>query len=136
MNVDAERAAILKTDKEWAAAASEGRDVERIVSFWADDAAVFPPGSPALVGKQAIRDFVAKSLQTSGFSITWETTQVTISPAGDFAYASGTNRVTFDDSEGNRVTLPGKGVTVWRKEPGGGWKCVIDIWNEVPPAGP
>ena len=55
VDVEKERAAILQTDKEWLAAALEGRDLGRIVSFWTDDAIVFPPGSAAVVGKEAIR---------------------------------------------------------------------------------
>jgi len=115
VDIEAEQAAILKIDKEWASAASEGRDIERIVSFWADDATVFPPGFPAVVGKDAIRQYVSESLKIPGFSVGWESTEVTISPNGDFAYAVGKNH-----------------FTVWRKEADGSWKCVIDIWNEEP----
>lgn len=33
-----------------------------------------------------------------------------------------------------QITVYGKAITVWRKEPSGIWKCVIDIWKEDPPA--
>jgi ketosteroid isomerase-like protein len=121
---------ILRLDAEWSEAARV-RDVDRVVSFWADDATVFPPASPPVVGKSAIREFVAKNFQTPGFSISWKTTRVVVSRSGEFAYATGTNRVTFSGSEGKQVTVDGKAVTVWRKETGGAWKCVIDIWNDV-----
>jgi len=26
------------------------------------------------------------------------------------------------------------GVAIWRKEPDGNWRGIIDIWNEAPPA--
>ena len=65
-------AEIRRLDAEWSRAA-ESRDVERAVSFWSDDAVVFPPGSPPVEGKAAIREFVTKSLQTPGFSISWKT---------------------------------------------------------------
>jgi ketosteroid isomerase-like protein len=129
---DKERAAILERDKQWAAAVAEGRDVDLIVSFWADDATVFPPGAPAVVGKDAIRKFVQQSLSTPGFSMRWDTTNVTVSKDGTFAYATGTNHSTFNDPQGKLITVDGKGVTLWRKEPSGVWKCVIDIWNEQP----
>ena len=61
-DLDKERAAILEVDKQWASAVAEGRDIDHIVSFWADDATVFPPGVPAVVGKDAIRRFVQESL--------------------------------------------------------------------------
>jgi hypothetical protein len=37
-SVEAER--LLKRDSEWAALASAGRDVDRILSYWTDDAVV------------------------------------------------------------------------------------------------
>jgi uncharacterized protein (TIGR02246 family) len=120
---------ILRIDAEWSGAA-QGRDVDRVVAFWADDAIVFPPGSPPLEGKPAIREFVAKSFQTPGFSISWKTTKVTVSRSGDLAYATGTNRVSFTGPDGKQVTMEGKAVTVWRREKEGIWKCVIDIWND------
>lgn len=121
---------ILRLDAEWSKAAQQ-RDVDRVVSFWADDAAVLPPGSPPVIGKPAIREFVAKSFQAPGFSISWKTINVVVSRSGDFAYATGTNQVTFNGPDGRQVAVEGKTVTAWRKEPKGTWKCVIDIWNDV-----
>ena len=122
------RSQILQLDAEWSGAA-QGRDVDRVVSFWADDAIVFPPGSPPLKGKPAIREFVEKSFLTPGFGISWKTTSVAVSRSGDLAYATGTNRVSFTGPDGKPVTVEGKAVTVWRREKEGLWKCVIDIWN-------
>ena len=126
---------ILQLDAEWPRAA-QARDVDRVVSFWADDAIVFPPGSPSVAGKSAIREFVAKSFQTPGFGIAWKTTHVVVSRSGDLAYATGTNRVTFNGPDGKQVAVEGKAVTVWRKEKEGAWKCVIDIWNDIPTSSP
>jgi uncharacterized protein (TIGR02246 family) len=131
---DAE-ARIRKLDAEWSQAAQE-RDVDRAVSFWADDATVFPPGSPPVVGKAAIRAFVAKSFQTPGFSISWKTDRVAVSDSGDLAYTSGTNRVTYTGIDGKPATVDGKAVTVWGRTAGGTWKCVIDIWNDAPSPAP
>ena len=121
---------ILRLDAEWSRAA-QNRDVDRVVSFWAADAIVFPPGSPAVAGSSAIREFVAKSFQTPGFSISWKATTVAVSRSGDMAYTTGTNRVTFSAPDGKQVTVEGKAVAVWRREKDGAWKCVIDIWNDV-----
>ena len=124
---------IRRLDADWSHAA-QSRDVERALSFWSEDAIVFPPGRSALAGKAAIRDFVETSFRTPGFSIAWQTTTVTISENGDMAYTTGTNRVTFDAPDGRRVTVDGKAVEVWRRQKDGQWKCVIDIWNDVAPA--
>jgi ketosteroid isomerase-like protein len=132
VDVEKEMAAILQADKDWVAAALDGHDIDRIVSFWADDAIVYPPGAPAVIGKEAIKQFTLKSFQTPGFSIWWQTDEVIVSRGGDLAYTTGRNRFTFNDPVGKTITSYGKDVTVWRKDAAGTWKAVIDIWNEDP----
>ena len=126
---------IRRIDAEWSEAAQD-RNVERVLSFWADDAIVLPPGSPAVAGKAAIREFVVKSFQMPGFSISWKTTDVVVSRSGDFAYATGANRVTFNRADGSHVAVEGKAVTVWRRGTDGLWKCVVDIWNDASASSP
>jgi len=129
------RAQILALDAIWSQAAMEGRDVDRVVSYWADDAIVMPPGSSPLVGKAAIREFVAKSFETPGFGISWKTADVVVARSGELAYSTGTNRVTFGGPDGKQVVVEGKAVAIWRREKTGAWKCVLDIWNDsVPPS--
>lgn len=124
------RARILRLDADWSRAAAEGRDVDRVVSYWAEDAVVLPPGSPPVVGKSAIREFVAKSFQIPGFSISWRTTDVVVARSGELAYSTATNRVTFSGPEGKQVIVDGTAVAVWRREREGVWKCIVDIWND------
>src|SRR6266702_8752794 len=90
------RRELLRRDAEWAAVSSRGRDVERILSYWTDDAVVLPPGLPAVVGKVALRDYIKSSLQIPGFRITWTSTDVTFSPDAKLAYMYGRNALTMN----------------------------------------
>jgi ketosteroid isomerase-like protein len=129
------RATLLKTDTEWAAAAGT-TDVERIVSYWTDDAVIYPPREAPVSGKTAIRRYVAESLKIPGFAIGWKPMAAVVSASGDLGYTTGTNSFTFPDAQGRPTTSNGRYVTVWRKAPDGRWRCVIDVWNEAPaPAG-
>ena len=47
-SAEAER--LLKRDAEWAALASEGRNIDGILSYWTDDAVVLAPGCPPIIG--------------------------------------------------------------------------------------
>jgi ketosteroid isomerase-like protein len=58
---------IKRRDAEWADLASAGKDVEKIVSYWGDDAVLIFPGQPMLEGKAVIRAYVTESLNTPGF---------------------------------------------------------------------
>ena len=135
LDLNAERARLLQRDAEWALAASEGRDLERILSFWADDAVVLPPALPAIVGKAALRQYVESSLQIPGFRISWSSHEAVLSPDGQFAYLLGNNAVTMDDPTGEPVTTKGRAVTIWQRGTDGEWRCAVDIWNAEPTAG-
>jgi ketosteroid isomerase-like protein len=131
-NGEREKEALLRVDREWAAAAAEGKDVERIVSFWSDDATVFPAGGPVLHGKAAIRAYVQESLALPGFQISWSSDQASVSADGTLGYTTGTNSLTVPGPDGTLFTGAGRGVAVWRRLPGGEWKCVVDTWNFGP----
>jgi len=134
-NAVAEGEKLLRRDVEWASAASAGKDLEKILSYMSDDAIMIPPGQPAVQGKAAIRAFVTASLQIPGFKIQWVSERVTFSPDGKLAYMHGTNATTVPGPKGAMMTIAGRGITIWRHEPDGQWRCVIDIWNDQPQAG-
>jgi ketosteroid isomerase-like protein len=129
---DRTKDALVQRDREWAAVAAQGRDVDRIVSFWTEDATVFPPGGPVVNGKAAIRDYVQKSLAIPGFRIHWSPASAAISADGTLGYTTGENSVTVPGPEGKVVTIMGRYATVWRRDQSGDWKCAIDIWNSGP----
>ena len=132
VDLEADRAAILATDRPWQDAIA-AKDVERSVSFWSDDAVILAPGQPSLVGKDAIRRFVSESFKIPGFGIRWETTGVQVSPHGDLAYAFANTTTTFNGPDGKPSGMKAKSVTVWRKGPDGRWRCVVDAWNDDAP---
>jgi ketosteroid isomerase-like protein len=132
MDLERERKRLLQRDADWAALSSSGQDVDRILSFWTEDARVFAPGMPALSGKAALRSYVEGALAIPGFHITWTTSEASLSPDGQLAYLLSTNSVTMAGPEGQPVTTRGRAVTVWRREADGNWRCAVDIWNDEP----
>src|SRR6266704_4284769 len=82
---------LLALDAEWADLATAGKDIEKIVSYWSDDAVLIFPGQPALEGKAAIRAYVTASLNTPGFTIHWVSQKPVFSPDGKVAYMRGTD---------------------------------------------
>jgi ketosteroid isomerase-like protein len=135
-NAAAEQTALLARDAEWANLASTSRDVEKIISYWSDDAVLFPPGQPVVEGKAAIRGFVTASLKIPGFNIHWVSEKVSFSADGQLAYMRATNETTLNGPDGRPMTIPGRAVTIWRRESDGQWRCVVDIWNAPPSPAP
>jgi len=131
-----EQARLLQRDNEWSDLASAGKDVDRIVSYWSDDAVLIFPGQPVLEGKPAIRAYVEASLKTPGFKIHWVSEKPVFSPDGKFSYMRGTDELTVPGPNGTSTTLHLRGISVWRCDADGQWRCVVDISNEEPSAPP
>jgi ketosteroid isomerase-like protein len=135
-DADAEGAKLLKIDAEWADLATNGKDVEKIISYWSDDATLMFPGQPVIKGKPALRAYVTESVKTPGFKIHWKSEKPVFSQDANMAYMPGTDEVTVPGPQGALLTLHYRGVSIWRHDSDGQWRCVFDISNEEPPATP
>jgi uncharacterized protein (TIGR02246 family) len=124
----ADEAAIRAASQEWSNAASN-RDLEKAVSFYADDATYNPPGAPLASGKDAIRKVWANVVAIPGGNLRWQTSKVEVARSGDLAYDTGAYTLTKNDASGKPVTAKGKYVVVWKKQPDGKWKVIQDIDN-------
>src|SRR5688572_1823202 len=91
VDIKAEEAALMKTDSTWSVLAAEGKDTEKTLSYWSEDAVVIAPGQPVVRGKQALRNMVEETKNIPGFSITWKSSGVQISGDGKMAYMYGEN---------------------------------------------
>ena len=126
VDLAAEEAAIRAADARWLAA-SKAHNLEATLPFWSDDATILGPGTPPVVGKDAIRKYVSGAFATPGFSITWTTDKVEVAKAGDVAYSSGTDTISVTGPDGKTVTQNNRAVAIWKKQTDGSWKCVVDV---------
>lgn len=119
--------AVRDADAQWSKAAA-AKDLDKTVSFYADDAMVLPPNDTAKTSKDAIRA-LWKDLIGSVTSVSWTATRVEMAKSGEMACLTGTYELTMNDGTKDH----GKYCEVWEKK-GGGWKCGTDIWNSDLPA--
>lgn len=127
-----DRQLLMETDQAWSQAASEGKDVEKVVAYWTDDAVIVPSGAPIISGKAAIRDYVKQSFETPRFKISWKTLDASVSSDGSMGYTTAESSFTFQGPDGKLQTQTGRGVAIWRRNSDGQWKCVYDTWNHGP----
>ena len=125
----ADEKAVRDADAAWSKAAG-ARDLDKTVSFYADDAIVLPPNEAAKTTNDAIRT-LWKGLIDSVTDVSWKATRVEMAKSGEMASVSGTYELTMKDGTKDR----GKYCEVWEKK-GGAWKCGTDIWNSDLPATP
>jgi ketosteroid isomerase-like protein len=102
--------------------------------WFADDGVALGNGAAPLIGKVAI----VKSANWSpkDYQLTWTPTDATMGPSGDMGYTWGHFEGRSKDANGNPVLTGGRYMTIWRKEPDGSWKVVLDAGaNDAPEAG-
>jgi ketosteroid isomerase-like protein len=103
-------------------------------SWFADDGVALGNGAAPLIGKVAI----ARSANWSpkDYQLTWTPTDGMMGPSGDMGYTWGHFEGRSKDANGNPVLTSGRYITMWRKEPDGSWKVVLDAGaNDAPAAG-
>lgn len=127
----AEEAAIRALDGRFGAAV--GRlDVVAATALYAPDAAILPPGLPAVRGTENIRAMLAGLFTAPGLSITLRPERIDIAAAGDLATDAGLVEVGMNTAQGPVIEVS-KYLEVWRKV-NGEWKLMYDTWNANSPA--
>jgi ketosteroid isomerase-like protein len=123
-------------DAQWSRDA-ETKNLDKTVAYYSDDAIVMPANAPIARTKEAIRNVWKDLLMSPGAAISWKVAKVEVSKSGDMAYSSGTYELTMNDASGKPVNDRGKYLEVWKKQAGGTWKVVVDMWNsDLPAAAP
>ena len=130
----AEKAALLKRDHEWQVAVAEKKDAAKIASFFTADGIMFGSGEATVAGREALTKSVADLLAGPAFKDEWTWSRVELSPDGQLAYLVGTTDITTYDASGHPVTNHARLINVWRKDPDGVWRCIVDAWVDPPAA--
>lgn len=125
---NADEAAIRSASADWSRAA-EAKDIDKAVSYYADDAVEFVDKGELLKGKDSIRTSWRQLLAPSAPRLTFSTTFVEIARSGDLAYEYGTYNLAIAGEKGKNNDEKGKYVVVWKKQSNGSWKAVVDIDN-------
>ena len=131
----ADEAAVRQTDADWSKAA-QSKKVDDWAAFYSKDAVILPPNDKKASDKESIHKFIAELLALPGLSLSWEPAKVEVARSGDLAYTQGAYILTANDAHGKPLTDHGKTLEIWKKQPDGRWKCVVDMWSSDLPAVP
>jgi ketosteroid isomerase-like protein len=111
------------------------RGLDGFMSFFAEDGVVLMPNVGPVKGKAAIRKTKKAGFSRPGFSLRWKPEYADIAASGDLGYTYGPYTLTFTGADGKKVTRTGRYFTVWKKQPDGNWRVVLDngIQDDPPP---
>ena len=98
--------------------------------WFADDGVALGNGAPPQHGKVAITRSANWSPQV--YQLSWTPTDAMMGPSGDMGYTWGHFEGHSKDANGNPITTTGRYITVWRRQPDGNWKVVLDAGSNEP----
>jgi uncharacterized protein (TIGR02246 family) len=133
VNLAAEEKAIRAVEADFAKAVA-AKDLDKSVSFYAEDAALLNENEATAVGKSAIRAFWTSTLAMPNLALTWAVDKVQVAAGGDLAYDYGNYKMSYTGPSGKKVSDVGKYATIWKKQADGNWKAVLDTSNTDQPA--
>ena len=107
--------------------ALNAKDIDALVSTYAEDVRVMPPNEKSATGREAARAAFGAIID-AGLSGTLTSVQIAVS--GDIAYNVGN----YTLLSGDEVVDTGKYMETWRRGSDGVWLMSNDIWNSDNPA--
>ena len=123
------RPTLLETDRQFSAYSVAHKAPAAFDTFLAEDALSLPAGEEPIAGKKAIVESLAP--QKAG-TLAWTPREEMISRSRDLGCTWGTYEYWTTGTNGQSRVSRGKYVTVWRKQPDGSWKAIVDIGNQSP----
>lgn len=108
---------------------AEGRkDIDAVMSIYADNAIFQPPNEPQFQGKEIYQKHLEDVLfQMKIVSLDVSASETKVAQSGDIAYCAGNYLLIFEEAEGN-VEFPGKFLYVLNKI-NNEWKVVLASWS-------
>jgi uncharacterized protein (TIGR02246 family) len=105
----------------------KSKDVEGLLSHYADDAYFVTPGGAA-DGSTEIRKAYTDATADHYFSVNFASDKIDVAKSGDLAYSRGHFTETHQDPKTHQiVTDSGSYLTVYKKQDDGSWKAVEDF---------
>jgi ketosteroid isomerase-like protein len=107
-------------------------DLEAVMALWDDTGILMPPGHASVQGHQAIRAYFADLFGHYRFEFAFTASDVNAD--GVLAVERVVYSATVWSLEGGSSQRDqGKGLHVYRRQEGGPWKLVLDVWNSDGP---
>lgn len=130
VDVAAEQAALLETDREFSEFSRTSGAAAAFERYLVEDALGLPAG-----GEPTGRDSLVAGLTGVALTLTWEPQRAEVSASADMGWTWGRYEARSPGPDGEEEVSYGKYLNVWRKEPDGTWRVVADIGNANPKPG-
>ncbi len=130
VNVAAETARLIQTDREFSRYSVETNAAEAFRRYFDEQAMQLPHLSMPIYG----RDAIYEGMVGDSYQLSWEPVAGEVAESGDLGWTWGNYVVRFEDDDGQPVTRHGKYLNIWRLQSDNSWKVIVDMGNSNPPA--
>ncbi len=124
---EAWKAELIAADQAFSDAVRE-EGLTRWASFFTEDGAMIQEGAGEIRGTEALQA-ATEAAAAAITSFTWTPDRAGVSAGGDLGYTVGHFRTTAIDPDGVEILRTGLYVSIWRRQPDGGWKVEMDLGN-------
>jgi ketosteroid isomerase-like protein len=100
--------------------------------WFAEDGVLLGNGAAPAVGRVAIAQ--SSHWRPEDYQLTWTPTDAVMGASGDMGYTWSHYEGRSKDANGKPVTVAGRLITIWRRQPDGSWKVALDAGANEPPA--
>jgi ketosteroid isomerase-like protein len=100
--------------------------------WFAPDGVLLGNAASPVVGLVAIGR--AAQWSPNQYQLSWTPTDALMDPSGDMGYTWGHYEGRGKDIHGNPIATSGRYICIWRRQPGGEWKIVLDASSSEPPS--
>lgn len=130
--VQDEATLLMQLDRDFNNATAE-KGVDGWVAYFAPNGSMLGDTSKPITGADEIRKAMEPTLSDSNFSLRWHPVKAEIMMPGVLGYTVGRWERLRKDKEGRLMKSTGSYTSIWKKQPDGSWKIVLDTGN---PDGP
>ncbi|UCD39244.1 MAG: nuclear transport factor 2 family protein [Fidelibacterota bacterium] len=129
IDVEAEQAALLQTDREFNQASLEYGAAKAFHMYLAQDAIMLSGGGDPITGRETVYELMSAG---TGNILTWTPMKSEVARSGDLGWTWGTYEVKSPGAPEGPALSSGNYVNVWRKQADGSWKVIVDIGSKKP----
>ena len=127
-DIEAERKKLLDTDYEFARTSVKKGPSAAFYLYLADNAMQLPEGGLPIYGRNAIYE----TMKGDHYDLLWTPVKADVARSGDLGWTWGKFVVVIRNNDGTETKQYGKYLNIWRKQPDGKWKVVVDMGNASP----
>jgi len=120
---------LLEADRAFSDASLEEGPAAAFADFLDPNAVGLPNDGPPIVGRDRIAQFLSED---PDMTVEWKPETAQLSAAGDLGYTWGRVTATVPVANGESLTVHGKYMAVWRREPSGRWRVIGYMNNRSP----